>query len=324
MFRLVKNNLGNKPFFSVIIPVFNRAHLVKATIDSVLEQDFKDYEIIAVDDGSTDRSGDVIQQYRDQVIYVRQENQGEGAARNSGIQIAQGEYLAFLDSDDLWFPWTLSTYKKAIDENSNPALVIGEGITFSDEVELSKQTDTHYSFDKFSDYYATADSPFFCACAGGTVVATKKAREVGGFFPMRYNASDQDFVFKLGTAPGCVHVTAPPAFAYRQHESNIVKNNDKNYLGISHIIETERNGLYPGSKDRELERLSILTRLFRAFSMGLVKDLEFGKGWKIYCRSLLWNVRLKRIRYILGFPSLFYVKFIINTIVRPYLDKITK
>lgn len=306
--------MKNTPFFSVIIPVYNRAHLIRATIDSVLAQDFKFYEIITVDDGSTDGSGDVIQKYCDQVIYVRHENQGEGAARNSGIQIARGEYLAFLDSDDLWFPWTLSTYKKTIDENNYPALVIGDGVTFSDEAELSKQINTHYSFDKFSDYYATADSPFFCACAGGTVVATKKAKEVGGFFSMRYNASDQDFVFKLGTAPGCVHVTAPPAFAYRQHESNIVKNNDKNYLGISHIIETEKKGLYPGSKERELERLYILTRLFRAFSAGLIKDLEFEKGWEIYCRTLKWNLQLKRFRYLLGFPCLLCIKFMTHKI----------
>lgn len=304
---LVANKSGNMPFFSVIIPVYNRAHLVKATIDSVLTQDFKDYEIIAVDDGSTDGSGEIIQQYRDKVLYLRQENKGEGAARNLGIQNARGEYLAFLDSDDLWFPWTLSTYKKAIDENNYPSLVIGEGIIFSDEADMSKHTITHYRFDKFSDYYATADRPFFCACAGGTVVLAKLAREVDGFFPMRYNASDQDFVFKLGTALGFIHVTAPPVFAYRQHESNIVRNNDKNYLGISHIIETEKKGLYPGSKGREVERLNILTRLFRAFSVGLVKDLEFNKGWRIYCTTFYWNLRLLRLRYLFGYPIILFI-----------------
>lgn len=304
---MIANKLKNAPFFSVIIPVYNRAYLVEATIDSVLAQDFKDYEIIAVDDGSTDRSGDVIQQYRDQVIYVRQENMGEGAARNSGIQKARGAYLAFLDSDDLWFPWTLSTYKKVIDGNKYPALVIGEGVTFSDEAELITHTNTHHSFDTFSDYYATAGSPFFCPCAGGTVVATKMAKEVGGFFPMRYNASDQDFVFKLGTAPGFIHVTTPPTFAYRQHESNIVKNNDKNFHGISYIIDTEKKGLYPGSKDRLHERLNIMTRLFRAFSVGLVKDGEFNRGWKIYCITFNWNFKLLRLRYLSLYPILLLV-----------------
>ncbi|MCS7063994.1 MAG: glycosyltransferase family 2 protein, partial [Methylacidiphilales bacterium] len=95
------------PKFSVIIPTYNRAPLLKQTLDSVLNQSFLDYEIIIVDDGSTDDTWQYLQSLRVKVTYYRQDNKGPAAARNLGAQHASGDYLAFLDSDDLWHPDTL-------------------------------------------------------------------------------------------------------------------------------------------------------------------------------------------------------------------------
>lgn len=95
---------------SVIVPTFNRAAFLKETINSVLEQSYQDFELIVVDDGSTDLTREVIQGYQvPKLIYIYQENQGVSAARNKGIQTAQGEYFAFLDSDDLWVRDKLQT-----------------------------------------------------------------------------------------------------------------------------------------------------------------------------------------------------------------------
>jgi len=96
------------PLVSVIIPVFNRSSLLKEAIDSVLRQTFDDFELIIVDDGSTDDVRGVLNPYNDQLILVNQDNNGVSAARNKGISIARGGLLAFLDSDDLWMPDKLS------------------------------------------------------------------------------------------------------------------------------------------------------------------------------------------------------------------------
>jgi glycosyltransferase involved in cell wall biosynthesis len=93
--------------FSVIIPTYNRAALLCTALDSVFAQTFTDYEVIVVDDGSTDGTAAMVASYGGRVRYFQQQNKGPGAARNLGAQHATGEYLAFLDSDDLWFPWTL-------------------------------------------------------------------------------------------------------------------------------------------------------------------------------------------------------------------------
>lgn len=97
------------PKVSVIIPVYNRSILIGRAVNSVLAQDFKDYEIIVVDDGSTDDTPKILSTYKDKIKIITQKNRGVSAARNKGVSISSGQYIAFLDSDDMWLPEKLST-----------------------------------------------------------------------------------------------------------------------------------------------------------------------------------------------------------------------
>jgi glycosyltransferase involved in cell wall biosynthesis len=94
-----------EPFFSVIIPVYNRARVLKTALESVRAQNFQDFEILVVDDGSRDNPRAVVDAFGDERIrFIQQDNAGGGAARNTGIDQARGDFLAFLDSDDLFLP----------------------------------------------------------------------------------------------------------------------------------------------------------------------------------------------------------------------------
>ena len=93
---------------SIIIPTYNRARYLTKAIDSVLAQTYTNYEIIVVDDGSTDNTKEVLEPYMDRITYLYQENTGVSAARNTGIRAARGKWIAFLDSDDEWMPEKLS------------------------------------------------------------------------------------------------------------------------------------------------------------------------------------------------------------------------
>jgi len=97
----------SRPLVSVVIPVYNAEPFLREALDSVLAQDYEPFEVIVVDDGSTDGSGTIARSYPE-VRYLRQENQGPAVARNAGIAAAQGEFLAFFDADDVMLPNKLS------------------------------------------------------------------------------------------------------------------------------------------------------------------------------------------------------------------------
>lgn len=97
-----------EPSVSVIIPTYNRAPMVVEAVESVLAQSFRDFELIVVDDGSSDNTQDLLAPYGDALRLLRQENRGVSAARNLGLASSQGAFIAFLDSDDLWHSDKLS------------------------------------------------------------------------------------------------------------------------------------------------------------------------------------------------------------------------
>jgi glycosyltransferase involved in cell wall biosynthesis len=110
------------PFFSVIVPVYNRAAALQTAIASVLAQSEQDFEIVVVDDGSTDRPEETVSSFADpRIVLVRQENRGGGAARNAGIDRASGRFVAFLDSDDAFLPHHLGALRKLLEGTAGVA-----------------------------------------------------------------------------------------------------------------------------------------------------------------------------------------------------------
>ncbi len=105
------------PFFSIILPTYNRAGLLRRAVESVLEQTFRDFELIVVDDGSTDDTPQIMEEYRLSLRYLRQENRGVSAARNLGIAHSSSPRVAFLDSDDYWLPGKLEAHRRFIDDH---------------------------------------------------------------------------------------------------------------------------------------------------------------------------------------------------------------
>jgi len=110
------------PEVSVVIPTYNRGWIIKEAIDSVLAQDYRNFQLIVVDDGSTDNTMDILDSYQEDIHVVRQKNRGVSAARNQGLEQASGSFIAFLDSDDIWLPQKLSSQVAFF--NSNPDALI--------------------------------------------------------------------------------------------------------------------------------------------------------------------------------------------------------
>lgn len=113
----------NCPLVSVVIPTFNRDKYVIESLESVFNQTYTSTEIIVVDDGSTDTTEEILRPYFSRIRYIKKENNGNAAARNTGLDYAKGEYVAFLDSDDIWLPEKLLKQIEFLENNPRCAFV---------------------------------------------------------------------------------------------------------------------------------------------------------------------------------------------------------
>ena len=148
------------PKVSVIIPTYNRAGLISQAIDSVLQQTFSDFEIIVVDDGSTDETETVVRRYGDRVRYVWTHNGGTGHARNVGMQHARGMYLTFLDSDDVLYPYALELETRLLERFPAVSMVCAEVTGFSDRGFFERYHLKAYHESSFRDSSVTWDRIF--------------------------------------------------------------------------------------------------------------------------------------------------------------------
>ena len=288
------------PLFSVIIPTFNRADFLRQTLESVWRQTFTNYEVIVVDDGSTDDTATWLSEVASKVKLITQQNSGPGAARNKGAEQAQGEYLAFLDSDDLWFPWTLETVAELIVKHDRPALISAKLVTFKDPAELESLKRAQTTAEVFSDYFASSDRDCFVG-AGMTFVRRDKFFEVGGFSSRQINLEDHDLILKLGTAAGFVRIVDPPTLGWRRHDASTADQSLRSFEGCRHLIENEQRGIYPGGKTRSIARRKIITRHVRPWALTLARTGDWGSAWSLYNSTFVWNLSLNRWRFLLGF-----------------------
>ncbi len=161
---------------SVIIPTFNRAAFLKEAIDSVLSQSYRDFELIVVDDGSTDSTREILQDYQG-LTYLYQENRGVSAARNKGIQAAQGEYIAFLDSDDLWTRHKLQIQVAWMEANPEiPAC-------YTDEIWIrqGKRVNPMKKHQKYSGWIFDKCLPLCIISPSSILIRRELLQQVGGF-----------------------------------------------------------------------------------------------------------------------------------------------
>jgi glycosyltransferase involved in cell wall biosynthesis len=128
---------GKNPLISVIIPTYNRGWIIKEAIDSVLAQEYINYELIVVDDGSTDDTHDILNSYQKNFLVLRQNNKGVSAARNRGFAAASGRFIAFLDSDDTWLPQKLSRQVDFFQSNPDALICQTEEIWIRNNVRVN-------------------------------------------------------------------------------------------------------------------------------------------------------------------------------------------
>lgn len=192
--------MTKNPIISVIIPTYNRANLIDQAIQSVLNQTYQNFEVIIVDDGSTDYTKEVIRKFQERdkrVKYIRHEkNRGGSAARNTGIKAAKGEYIAFLDSDDEWLPEKINLQIAVFKKGSDNLGVVYCDVMIKNNDE--KIVNSHYFFPQCRGYIYDFMLKR-CALVPCSVLIVKKEcfQQIGLFNEQFFACQDNDICIRL-------------------------------------------------------------------------------------------------------------------------------
>jgi hypothetical protein len=205
--RGVGDPLRGTPLVSVIIAVYNGGRYLAATLDSVFAQTYPDYEVIVVDDGSTDDSRDRAAEFGDRLTLLGREHEGLGAARNAGLARAGGDYIAFLDADDLWDPEYLSRQVTLACRHPESGLVVCDGFEFDEEESvlrtslldpevvgrLDRAADGTFTDGMYADFCARN----LVACPAQVIIARHAVDEAGPVALTPNGPQDYDYYVRI-------------------------------------------------------------------------------------------------------------------------------
>jgi glycosyltransferase involved in cell wall biosynthesis len=232
------------PLVSVIIPYFHQAHFLRAAIESVLQQTYRHFELVVVDDGSTDRASEVAARYPG-IKLIRQSNQGVAAARNTGFRASAGEFLVFLDADDLLLPAALKTGVDALRAHREAAFVYGYG-RFIDahgnplpSPRQARVTRNHYQRLLKINYIWSVGATMF------------RRAHVDGFRLGIEGCDDWDLYLRI-TKNNPVHCHHQTIYLYRRHGLNL---SGQGELMVRAALTLFRDQLEVVRGDRKLENL---------------------------------------------------------------------
>lgn len=295
--------MNYEPLVSVVIPCFNSEAWISETLLSVFKQTYSNVEVIVIDDGSTDDTKNIVLNYKNKVHYYYQKNKGPSAARNLGVKKSKGEYIAFLDSDDLWELTKISKQIKFLKANKDIHLVFSnvnimneEGVilyTHYNEVPSDKKEIIKYFFSG----RITMNTP--------TIVARKDSiLTIGGFdeeLPLR---EDHFFLMKMAQKYNIYHFKEPLV------NRRVSQQSMSNSINVEKIFELNNPFLI---KSIELfpylakYRKSVYSKTNASIGKGYWKSGYYSKGSKYMLKAIYYNP-LKLRNYIFLLLIIFRVK----------------
>jgi len=213
------------PSVSIIIPVYNAEKYISETIESVRAQTYTDWEIIAVDDGSTDGSTKILKKYEQQLsqqfYVIVQQNSGVSVARNTAIKVSKGKYIAFLDHDDLWLPKKLEKQVDLLDSNMDLGMVYSDFYVINSSEKRIKKSILPYSLQRGNIFNELFYQNFIGLL---TVIIRKDILDKVGLFSPKYEIAEEYDLFLRIAEHYPIDFVDLQLAKYRIHDGNDSKN----------------------------------------------------------------------------------------------------
>jgi glycosyltransferase involved in cell wall biosynthesis len=290
------------PFFSVIIPLYNKAPYIRRSLNSVLVQSFKDFELIVVDDGSTDEGGSLVASYTDpRIRLIRQENAGVSAARNRGVVVAKAAWIAFLDADDEYFPNFLEKMHEAIVNHPEIGFVFCNPLYIGTSGISHKMINSKHSHFQVIDNYC--DFLYEHSLGGATsssIVINKFILEQVGCFPdAKWSNKGEDidtwvrlgWVAKAGYEPSCLSVYHNEVIGSFWLLSETSSPKRRCPFGPAILISTYNDWKQRGIFPERMEKSWL--RCLEGYTLSYVRELiQYGDkkaAWCIFLKELGWD-----------------------------------
>jgi glycosyltransferase involved in cell wall biosynthesis len=291
--------------FSIIVTSHNQAGFIRDAVDSALAQAYAEKEIIVVDDASTDGAQSILEQYGEAIRLVKmEENVGASRARNVGIGIAKGEFLVFLDGDDLLLPWALEVYGEIVDRKK-PQIILSAMLWFEGQAPKLSSPGKPERVEVVA--YASLlekDRPYR-ASASALVIRRDAFNKVQGWTNEIFPMEDLDVLIKLLQSGRTAQILAPATVCYRVHAANTVHQVANCAGALRMIMEKEKRGGYPDGRSNRRQRYAFLggPALFwmkKAYKNGLYGEAAqlLALGWPMILaagvRRLAVSIRGRR------------------------------
>lgn len=266
----------SRPFFSIIIPAYNRAGLISETLDSILTQSFRSFELIVVDDGSTDQTSDILSSYQGRITAIRQENKGAEAARHNGFTHAQGEYIVLFDSDDILLPGALDVYHRTIAHFSLPPVVIAALRRFNhgSRIEAPDCSTLPIQSVAFENFYERDRS--LLSATPQLIIRRDVASEFNVFHTKAtaWPFEPCDYMLSMATSGRCVAILKPATIGYRMHPGNDSADYAYAIRMAPRFIALERSGAYPGGKRFQSARRAYIGGIMSSYFQQCLKTSD--------------------------------------------------
>lgn len=278
------------PKVSICIPTYNRKNYLRETLDSVFAQTYKDFEVLIVDDGSTDGTEQMIKEAGYKVRYYWQENQGESAARNKLLELAKEQYLTFIDSDDLLFPYALEELVKAV-ENYGPDTIAYSSYVGIDETgaEVKRKQRQLPSGNIAADLFG-----YIYVHSCGTMCTKKLLQEAGGFDVSLPVCSPYVLWLKLSLKYKFIAVEKP-TFRRRRHPDNL---SERSFANRKIELDVLENFYYNGGGKEVIPRHQAMKRLSKeGYRTGrcAIKEGNLKLAREYLSQSLRWHPNFKSL-----------------------------
>ena len=243
--------------FSIVITSHNQAHFIRDAVDSALAQLHRPGEIIVVDDASSDESQAILEEYGNAIRLIKlRNNVGPGNARNAGIEAAQGDFLVFLDGDDVLLPWALDAYRRILDSEC-PQIILSTMLWFEREAPRFNERMPENVQVVAYETLLEKDRPYR-ASASALVINRDVFTKVQGWTNDAFPMDDLDALIKLFHSGRTVQVLAPPMVCYRIHAANSIHQVATCAAALRRIMKKETLGGYPGGHMNRSQRYAFL------------------------------------------------------------------